>query len=276
VGGDDIDAQKDVYRRKVLDGTNAFPTDLISMASGFSSGAANKGNATSEKPCVSSDGRYVAFESSASNLVTSTADGGPDLNATFDVFVRDAQTFRTVRCSVPKAGAPQPDPPPVGADGPSQSATISGDGQIVVFRSTAANLHPDDDGATSDIFLRQWNLAIPTTEILSVHTSGAQAGSSCDNPSISSDGTKITWVSSSSNLVNGDSNAQADVFLRNRSDLTTTRISVSTFGNELNALSGIPRISADGRYVVFYTEATNAADDDINGAADIFLRGPPF
>src|SRR5207302_128426 len=88
-GGDDNDAFKDIYRRKVIDGTAAFPTDLISFASGSSSGAANKGNNDSTGPCISADGRFVAFTSAATNLVSASADGGPDLNTQTDVFVRD-------------------------------------------------------------------------------------------------------------------------------------------------------------------------------------------
>src|SRR6185295_1103076 len=120
--GDDGDAFKDIYRRKVIDGTSAFPTELVSFASGASSGALNKGNDDSTTPVISSDGRYVAFASNATNLVTASADGGPDQNGQTDVFVRDMQTFRTVRASVERTGVVVPGNL---LNGPSKSPSIS-------------------------------------------------------------------------------------------------------------------------------------------------------
>ncbi|MBI3856680.1 MAG: hypothetical protein HY293_13415 [Planctomycetes bacterium] len=67
-----------------------------------------------------------------------------------------------------------------------------------------------------------------------------------------------------------------DILMRDRVSLLTTRISVSTFGGELNGVSLRPNLSSDGRFVVFHTAASNAADDDTNGTGDIYLRGPPF
>jgi Tol biopolymer transport system component len=269
-GGDDNDAFSDIYRRKWIDGTAAFPTDLISFASTFNSGAANKGNNNSTQPCVSGDGRFVAFVSAATNLVSTSQDGGPDTNGQTDVFVRDTQTFRTVRCSVEFVGAN------MALTALCRSPAISLDGQLVTFSSLAGTLHPSAQEQTPNIFLRSWNGLSPFTEVLSVHTSGATGGANCNFPSISGDGTKIAWQSPSSSLVNGDSNGVEDVFVRDRVTLQTTRQSVQTFGGQLDGPSFIPAYSADGRYIAFWSKATNVVDDDTNGAADIFLRGPPF
>ena len=271
-GGDDNDgAVFDVYRRDWLDPTNVFPTTLISVKSGFAPGTGNKGTGASSFASISSDGNLVAFESAAADLVSLTADGAPDNNGSTDVFLRNVATNRTQLLSVRLSTAPSPDP---GVDGPSSSPSFSANGLYVVFRSLAGNLVAEDDGTASDIFRR--DLTNSLTQILSVHTSGSQAGNSCDFPNISNDGAIVTWQSSSSNLVNGDANASQDCFVRNLTAQTTGRVSVSTFGGELNALSARPRISGDGRYVVFISQATNAADDDSNGASDLFLRGPPF
>ena len=86
----------------------------------------------------------------------------------------------------------------------------------------------------------------------------------------------MVWQSPSPSLINGDSNGVEDIFIRNRAAKTTDRISVATYGGELNGKSLRPNISRDGRYVIFYTEAANAADDDNNGTADFYMRGPPF
>jgi Tol biopolymer transport system component len=271
-GGDDNDAASDIYRRKWIDGTSAFPTDLISFASGFGagSGPANKGNLGSFNPCVSGDGSIVAFASSATNLVSASQDGAPDSNGLDDVFVRETGTNRTVRCSVEFVGFNP------SLKGLSRSPTISLDGQLVAFSSLSGTLHPAAQEQTPNIFVRSWNGLAPFTEVLSVHTSGATGGASCDKPSISGDGTKIAWQSASSALVNGDSNSVEDIFLRNRVSLETSRESVQTFGGQLDGQSAIPAYSPDGRYIAFWSKATNVVDDDTNGAADIFLRGPPF
>ena len=96
------------------------------------------------------------------------------------------------------------------------------------------------------------------------------------DPRLSGDGSIVNWQSGSSNLINGDANGVTDIFTHNMITGITERVSVATFGGELNAQSLRPNISKDGRYVVFYSEAANAADDDTNGTADFYLRGPPF
>ncbi len=187
-----------------------------------------------------------------------------------DVFVRDCNTFRTVRCSVEYVGSNPT------LKGLSRSPCITLDGQLVAFSSLAGNLNPTAQEQTPNIYLRSWNGLAPFTEVLSVHTSGATGGASCDRPTISGDGSRIAWQSASSALVNGDSNGVEDVFLRNRSTAQTSRESVQTFGGQLDGQSSVPCYSPDGRYIVFWSKSTNVVDDDTNGAADIFLRGPPF
>lgn len=261
----DTDAGRDVYRRDL--GSAGLDTILISRRSGV---AGVRGNGDSIRATISADGRFVCFQSMATNLPVTTLEGAPDTNVSSDIYVRDTATGATTRVSVSKVGDPQ-EPNPNGA---SENAMISGNGNFVVFRSLGSNLVAEDDGTASDIFVR--NLTSSTTEIQSVHSSGAQAGQACNFPRISADGTIVVWDSLSPNLVNGDANNVNDIFVRNRATFLTSRISVSTFGGELNGNSRRPNLSGDGRYVVFYTEASNAADDDTNGTGDIYMRGPPF
>jgi Tol biopolymer transport system component len=274
-GGDDNDAFIDVWRRRWIDGTSAFPTDLVSFASGSTSPGGTKGNQLSTKPSISADGRYIAFESGASNLVAAGADGGPDLNVTTDVFVRDMQAARTVRCSVELPGTLFPN----ALVGPALSPSISLDGLLVTFRSTSGLLSVLAPEQNPNIYVRSWFAVLPDvpfTEVLSVHTSGATGGAGCERPTISGDGKRIAWQSPSPALVNGDSNGVLDVFLRDRTAQATSRESVQTFGGQLDGQSGAPTYSPDGRYIVFWSQATNGVDDDTNGAADIYMRGPPF
>jgi Tol biopolymer transport system component len=273
-GGIDNDAFQDIYRRDVNDpGGVVFATILISRASftGPSPADGPKGTNDSQAPSISRNGNLIAFQSRATDLVsTGGVQGGPKVSSTQDIFVRDVFARTTIRVSVSATYPTAPDP-----NGDSINPSISGDGSFVVFASQASNLHVDDDGVASDIFLR--NIGNTTTEILSVHSSGAQAGAGCSNPVASDTARYIVWDSPSSNLVNGDSNGVTrDVFMRDRTLGTTSRVSVASFGGELNGPSVFPAISRDGTYVVFTTQASNAADDDINGAGDFYMRGPPF
>lgn len=268
-GGDDNDTGNtgtDIYRRDLVTNT----TVLISMISGAApgSGPANKGSNASVNASISGDGNLIAFDSLAPNLVPLGIDGGPDTNNVADIFVRNATTNRTIRVSLGKAGGP------IDPNNASSNGFISANGQVVIFQSNAFNLVPEDDSAFSDIFVR--DLVAGTTEIISVHSSGAQAGQNCNNPALDTTGRFAVFQSPSPNLVNGDANNVSDTFLRDRNTQVTQRISVSTFGSELNGISLRPMISGNGTYVVFYTEASNAADDDNNGTGDIYLRGPPF
>jgi Tol biopolymer transport system component len=279
-GGVDSDGLVDVYRRKWIDGSNVFPTELVSFASGCGNPplTTTKGNQASRIPAISADGRFVAFESDATNLVSvggPGGDGGPDLNQQTDVFVRDMDTNRTVRCSVELAGTSFPSALPLA--GPSSSATISLDGTIVGFRSTSALLSPIAQDQAPNIYIRGlWGTAQEFTEVLSIHTSGATGGQNCNKPSLCGDGSKLVWQSPSPALVNGDTNGSLDIFLRDRTAAQTSRQSVQTFGGQLDGDSEIPVYSGDGRYIVFWSRATNGVDDDTNGAADIYMRGPPF
>ena len=267
-GGEDDDILSDIYRRDWNDSALLFPTILISKSSLALTN--QKGNGNSQNPTISEDGNYIAFSSAATNLIPDASVFGPDNGATTDIFRRDVLNNATVRVSVADpASATFPHP-----DGASFVPSISSNGRFIVFMSNATNLALEDDGSANDIFVRDVDAG--TSVIISVHTSGAQAGNGCNFPQISGDGNTVVWQSPSPSLINGDANGVEDIFIRNRSAKTTDRISVATYGGELNGKSLRPNISRDGRYVIFYTEAANAADDDNNGTADFYMRGPPF
>ena len=278
---DDALSDKDIYRRDIDDPGGQFPTLLISRTTGVPAGNTGVKGAggDSTRPAISRDGTRVAFQSPCQNLVPNNNDGGPKGSTNTDIFVCSVLNpltggNRTFRVSVASVGVS------IDPNGPSESCDISGDGNWVVWRSLAFNLNVADDGGTSDVFLRDISdlstYLSKTQDIVSVHSSGAQAGAGCDHPTLTHDGGIVVWDSPSTNLVNGDANNVRDIFLRDRVQQTTTRISVATFGGELNAQSQQPAITRDGVYVVFNSQATNGADDDQNGATDIFMRGPPF
>jgi Tol biopolymer transport system component len=154
----------------------------------------------------------------------------------------------------------------------SYAPSVSADGRFVAFHSYASNLVGGDTNGAADVFVR--DRETDTTSRASVSSAGVQGNSDGYLPSISADGRFVTFYSGASNLVGGDTNDAFDVFVRDRADHTTRRVSLSSGGVQGNAYSYDPAISADGRYVTFYSDATNLVGADTNAAGDIFVRGP--
>jgi Tol biopolymer transport system component len=229
----------------------AQTTERVSVSS-----AGVQGSGNSQVPSISSDGRCVAFASNSSDLVAG------DTNFVDDVFVRDRQTGTTERVSVSSSG--------VQGDSYSGVPAISADGRFVAFHSLASNLVAGDLNGLDDIFVRDRQSG--TTELASVATGGAQGNSWCGSPSISADGRFVAFESLASNLVAGDTNMHWDIFVRDRLNGTTERVSVATGGTEGNSLSVDPALSADGRCVAFQSLASNLVANDGNAWEDIFVR----
>jgi hypothetical protein len=232
----------------------AAGTERVSVSSGGTQGNAISQLFTPFNP--SDDGRYVAYVSSATNLVAG------DTNGVDDVFVRDRQAGTTERVSVSSGGTE--------GNAASNAPAISGDGRYVVFTSTASNLVAGDTNANTDVFLRDRQTG--TTERVSLTNGGAEANGASFNSTISDDGNRVAFASGATNLVSGDANGVQDAFVRDRQAGTTVRISVSTAGTEANNISQVPVISGDGSSVAFASLATNLVSGDTNGARDIFLR----
>jgi hypothetical protein len=243
----DTNGAVDVFVRDRQTGT----TERVSVAS---NGA--QGNGDGDYPQISADGRYVAFRSDASNLVPG------DTNGVADIFVHDLQTGTTERVSLSGAGAQ--------GNGQSWGPTISGDGHFVAFRSAASNLVPGDTNGVSDVFLHDTQTG--TTDRISVATNGTQGNGDSYGPSISADGGFVAYRSASSNLVAGDSNGKDDIFRYDRQARTTELVSVGSSGGQSNGHSYGPAINADGRYVDFWSTASNLVAGDTNGFHDVFLR----
>jgi Tol biopolymer transport system component len=285
--------------------------DTVRVSVDSSGNQADEGPQGSYRPSISNDGRYVAFESAASDLVEGDTNGGQD------VFVRDRDSdadgvfdepthVSTKRVSVSSSGNQ--------ADGYSYNTSISADGRYVVFTSTAQNLvEGDTDGAT-DIFVRDRDS--DADGVFDEPTHGNQAP-----PSISADGRYVAFTSRASGLVEGDadtnntydvfvhdrttgttewvsrnqangfdgtmsdngdyvvylssgssSGASLGVFVRDLSVGTSERASVNSSGVAADDPSDWPTISADGRYVAFRSDATNLVIGDTNGVPDVFVR----
>jgi len=218
--------------------------------------AGSEGNNLSYQPSISGDGRFVAFESAATNLV------GGDTNGFQDVFVHDGQTGTTERVSVDSAG--------LEGNSGSSNASISADGRFVAFMSWASNLVPGDTNFKSDIFVHDRQTG--TTDRISVDSSGTQGNGNCGNPSISADGGFVAFWSYSTKLVSGDTNGYGDIFVRDRQSGTTERVSVDSAGKQANQSSLYSSISADGQLVAFDSAASNLVSGDTNRAIDVFVH----
>lgn len=206
----------------------------------------------SANPVISADGRYIAFESVATNLVVD------DLNAQRDIFVYDRDTQTTTRASVGTGG--------IEGTQYSFSPSISADGQLVAFASYSPNLVTPDGNSNPDIFV--YDLVGDVTERIS----SADADGAAFEPVISANGQFVVYRSLATNLVENDTNTVADIFLFDRLNLTTTRVSANSGGEQGNGDSQNPSISADGLYVVFESAANNLVTGDTNSSSDIFLH----
>ncbi|MDH5445456.1 MAG: Ig-like domain-containing protein [Gammaproteobacteria bacterium] len=215
-------------------------------------------NGNSYPHSISSDGRYVAFRSSATNLVAN------DTNGQRDIFVHDTQTGSTTRVNVDSSGNQT-------VNGHSYAPSISADGRYVAFHSSATNLVADDTNGQADIFMH--DTQTNTTIRVNVGPSGSQANFHSTTPSISANGRYVAFESSATNLIAVDTNDVDDVFVHDTQAGTTTRVSVDSSGTQaINGRSHSPSISADGRYVAFESYATNLVTNDTNGQRDIFVH----
>jgi Tol biopolymer transport system component len=215
----------------------------------------SEANNSSYTPSISSDGRFIAFASDATNLV-----GPNDTNGVRDVFVRDTVNSTTSRVSLHNDGNQRTDP--------SSAPSISSDGQYVAFQSDSPLTANDTNGVT-DVFIR--DTVNNTTTRVSLHNDGNQRTDPSSAPSISSDGQYVAFQSDSP-LTANDTNGVTDVFVRDTTGNTTMRASVSTSGMQGSASSLLPSISADGNHISFESNAPNLVTDDFNGVKDIFVR----
>lgn len=258
--GVDTNGKGDIFVRNLDKGG----TVRVSVSS---SGAQSNGH--SKRPSISADGRYVAFQSMAWNLVPG------DTNQREDIFVHDLWTETTTRVSVTSAGAQ--------SNHYSFLPDISEDGRFVAFGSWATNLVPGDTNGDavieqgSDVFVHD-RKSKTTTRVSLTNTGGQAWGGASGGPSISADGRYVVFLSSATNLLGpgGDTNSASDVFVRDLQAATTKRVSVGSGGTQANdhSFNDPDAISADGRYVVFQSDADNlaGAGADTNGETDVFVH----
>lgn len=251
LGGDaaaDTNGVSDVF----LVDTESGTIRIVSRAGGVSA------DGPSVDPDISADGRYVVFETSATNLLPTDANG-----AATDIVRFDAQSGTLSLVS--RRGV-------TGAQGDADSfgPTISADGTLVAFGSRATNLVGSDTNGRTDIFVR--NVAAGTTTRVSTGSAGGQANNVSYESAISPNGTHVAFSSLASDLVSGDTNGARDVFLKNLGSGKTIRVSVTNSDRQSRGNSNLEDVSLSGREVVFSSSASNLVRNDDNGASDVFVR----
>lgn len=222
-----------------------------------------------DTPDVSADGLYVVFTSASADLVDD------DVNGADDVFLREIGPAQTVRLSVEHPSDPDGLADGENAGGGSRNPRITPDGRVVVFESDAPDLDPGDFNAQTDVF----RLDRSSGEIrrVSRSLSGSGAGAPCVDGRPSADGLFVAYRSLASNLVAGDTNGQPDHFWHDVARDATYRLSVRTGGAQSFASSeDRPVLTADGRYAVFASTGPDLVVGDLNGVADVFMRGPLY
>ena len=301
---DDVNQMSDIYVRDLVtdslelismgfDGTPAVGAPTISRPSHVYA------NGLSQDPSISSSGRFIAYTSSATNLVVG------DTNGLDDVFVYDAKKRVTERVSVDSSGTQGP----LQSDAPS----ISADGRTISFTSLSDTFGEGDDNLYHDVFVH--DIRTNRTTLVTRGTNGEAAQSPCppllpatpvspevkqacifvEGPlsAISGDARYVTFDSASSNLVADDSNGGTDVFVRDLREGTTERVSVASDGSqaepwvysratervrsslaETNGQGAGSTISQDGRFVVFFSNALNLVPNPNGGNPQLpFVAG---
>lgn len=213
-------------------------------------------NGLSYAPSISGDGRFVAFHSAASNLVSG------DTNSSWDVFVHDRASGQTTRVSLTHSGAQ--------ASGHCAQPALSADGRFVAFHSNASNLVAGDTNGVWDIFVR--DLASGATQRVSIDSAGVQGNGNCAEASLSADGRFVAFQSAATNLVPNDTNARDDIFVHDRSSGVTRRASVNASGAESSGACKNARMSGNGRAVAFLSQALNLDPLDMNTDWDVYVH----
>lgn len=215
------------------------------------------GNQDSHASSISDDGRFIAFDSAATNLTGNKCDNGFN-----HVFVHDRSTGKTTCVSVRSNGDE--------ANGDSFDPSISADGRVVVF-STATNLSARCDNGNSHIYIH--NLDTGENHCLSRNNEGQQSNGNSALARVSGDGRFVVFQSDSTNVTRRCVNGAMQIFVRDLVEGRITCASIDNRGNQGNDDSVQPSISSDGRFVAFSSGATNLTGNRCaDGITQVFVR----
>jgi hypothetical protein len=199
-------------------------------------------------------GNRVVFWSSAPNLVP------VDTNNTWDIFVRDRTSATTTLASVSSTG--------VQTNASSWNPSISGDGELVAFTTTASTLIPALANGSSQLYVHEVDTGV--TEMVSLTPGGTAGNGFSSISSFSYDGRFVAFTSSSTDLVAANVGTGSHVYVRDRLLGTTQWVSQPPSGTPSGFGSSGGKISRDGRYVTFQSWDDGLVTNDNNGLPDAF------
>jgi len=254
----DTNSSPDVFLHdRDADGNGIFDEGNGVTACVSVSSSGTLGNYSSVGSAISDDGRYVAFNSSSTNLVSG------DTNQRTDEFLRDVVAGTTIAITVDVTGTTL-------GDNHCYLPVISGDCALVAFASDASNLVANDTNSYRDVFVRDW--AAGTTVRASVDSAGVEGNGASYDPCLAGDGSAVAFTSWAANLVQTDVNRMVDVFVHDLATGVTSLASIDSYTNQGNSNSFRPWINSDGSVVVFQSWATNFAAGDLNQQSDVFVH----
>lgn len=214
------------------------------------------GNGASTTSVISASGRYLAFTSGSTNLISN------DTNGVSDVFIKDLITGETKIVSTSSSGTQ--------GNAASFVNNISGDGRYVLFSTQSSNLVTGDTNGAADIFIK--DTLTGETSAVSTSSSGTFGNGTAVTGALSADAKFVTFTSNASNLASGDTNGFYDVFVKDLTTGETKLVSTDSSGNLSNGMALVSAISGDGRYVAFNSTASNLVSGDTNGLTDTFVK----
>lgn len=243
----DTNGVSDIFLRDRVSDTTTLVSEALSGATG---------NGLSRFPAITPDGDFTVFSSLASDLVAG------DTNGEEDCFVRDNAVGNFNRILTWNGGQ---------FNDNCTRADISSGVPIIAFESTANNVIPSDtNGGVSDIFIV--SIFNTNMELVSVNATGDQGNGSSFYASVARDGDYVAFMSFASNLVAGDTNGRADIFVKDMTTGAVDRVSVATDGTQGDFDSIYPSISNNGRYVTFSSMSTTLVPGDTDFLTDVFLH----
>lgn len=246
----DTNGLQDLFRKDLV-------TGLVERVNTDSIGNQASGGGVTNPWGLSDDGRFIAFESTATNLVPS------DTNGAGDIFLKDMLTGNIVRVSTDSSGNQ--------GNGGSINPTISPDGRYVIFYSNANNLVVGDTNSQLDVFVK--DTLTGTTTRVNTTSSGVEAtGFFSAGRGISADGNLAIFYTPAT-LVPGDTNGNEDIFVKNLTTGELVRVNTTSSGSQATGgNSAWPTISNNGRWAAFESAATNLVPGDTNGLFDVFIK----
>lgn len=245
----------------------AAPGDIILVSS---SDDGVEGNSDSTRSDVSADGRFVAFDSKATNL------DPLDTDSFEDIYVKDLATGGIVLASVAPGKSKGNGKGKGGGGSPTKGnlyslrPSLSGDGSLVAFDTGSSNLHPDDPFGGLDIYVK--NLLTGELILASRAADGTKGNGPSARASISDDGTKVAFQSAATNLDALDTETTYDVYVKDLVTGSVDLVSVTAAGVKGNGVSFTPTISPNGTRVAFSSQSTNLHPADTDTVADLYVK----